>query len=320
MSDHQHAGTAHAASDGSRALTISLLIVIVMMVIEVVGGVMSNSLALIGDAGHMLVDGFALGLSLFAFRIAKRPATVTRTFGFHRVEIMAALTNGVILVVVTIYILYEAYQRFLDPPEVRSGLMLIVAVAGLVANLIGIWLLRRSSHANLNIRGAFLHIVGDTISSVGVIIGGIIISITGWGIVDPIIAVIISLIIVSGAYRLIRESSDILLEAVPKHVDVDKLVETIKNVPGVVEMHDVHIWTITSGILAMSSHLIVQDTMLSRTQEIISNVNHELAEHFGITHTTLQLECEKCETCSEGLVCQMSRPVTTPSHEGAHGH
>ncbi len=320
MTNHDPVVTQHSPSESTRGLVISLIIVVVMMVVEIVGGLLSNSLALLGDAGHMLVDALAIGISLFALSLARRPATVTRTYGYHRAEIIAALANGIILVVITIVIVYEAYQRFLKPPEVRSGLMLIVAVIGLIANILGIFILRRSSHANLNVRGAFLHIVGDTISSVGVIVGGIIISFTGWGIVDPIIAVLIAVIIVSGAYNLIRESTDILRESVPRKVNVDKVVETIKAIPGVVEMHDVHVWTITSGILALSSHILVEDVMLSRTHEIIENINHELSEKFGITHTTLQLECEKCGSCSEGLVCQMSRPVATPEHEHGHEH
>jgi cobalt-zinc-cadmium efflux system protein len=277
------------------------------MVAEVIGGILSNSLALLGDAGHMLVDALALGMSLFAIRIARRPATATKTYGYYRVEIMAALANGIALALVAAYIFYEAYHRFLDPPTVQTTLMLVVATIGLIANLIGIQLLRGVSHGSLNIKAAFWHILGDTLSSVGVIIAGIIISITGWGVVDPIIAVFIGIIILWGAVRLVRESVDILLEAAPKHIQMDRVIEMIKNIPGVEDVHDIHIWTITSGIHALSAHLLIEDQTVSRSAEIAETVNNDLAKHFNITHTTLQLECEKSESCPSGFICNMHR-------------
>jgi cobalt-zinc-cadmium efflux system protein len=304
---HQHNGTNHGNNSRSR-LKIVLGIVIGIMLAEVVGGILSNSLALIGDAGHMLVDALALGLSLFAITMAARPATNSKTYGYHRVEIMAALANGVTLVLVAAYIFYEAYQRFLEPPEVRAPLMLAIAAIGLVANLSGVLLLRDVGHGSLNIKGAFWHILGDTISSVGVIIGGIIIAITGWGIVDPIIAVVIGCIILWGAVRLVRESVDILLEAVPSHVSIDEVVKLLKTVPGVDEVHDVHVWTLTSDIHALSAHLIIQDQSVSGSAEIVNKVNSDLRRQFNITHTTLQLECERCASCPSGMVCNITRP------------
>ena len=226
--DNQYSKARHLTSESSRPLKITLGIVLVVMGAEVVGGILSNSLALLGDAGHMFVDALALGLALFAITIAKRPATPTKTFGYHRLEIMAALVNGIILILVALYIFYEAYQRFLDPPPVQAPLMLLVATFGLTANLAGILLLRKASHGNLNIKAAFWHIFGDTISSVGVIIGGVIIAVAGWYIVDPIIAVFIGGIILWGAVRIVRESVDILLEAVPRHIQVDKVIKVIK--------------------------------------------------------------------------------------------
>ena len=301
--DNQHSEASHLTSMGR--LKIALIIVLVIMVVEVIGGILSNSLALLGDAGHMLVDALALGLSLFAMTMARRPATPTKTYGYHRVEIMAALANGTILVLVSLYIFYEAYQRFLEPPTVKVPLMLLVATIGLIANLAAILLLRRESRQSLNIKAAFWHIVGDTISSAGVIVGGIIISITGWGIVDPLIAVFIGCIILWGAGRLVSESVDILLEAVPRHIQVDKVVETIKKVTGVEDVHDIHIWTITSGIHALSAHLLIEDQTVSRSAEIVTTVNQDLAKIFNITHTTLQLECESCPT---GFICDIGRP------------
>lgn len=309
----------HRESESNRGLKIALGLTAVIMVAEAVGGFFSNSLALIGDAGHMLVDVLALTISLFALNLARRPATTSRTFGFHRAEILAALANGVILVLVAAFVFYESIQRLQNPPEVRSGLMLIVAAIGLVANVVSILLLRRDRHTNLNVRGAFLHIIGDTVSSVGVIVAGIIVATTGFKLADPIMAILIGIIILIGAVQLVMESANILLESVPKTIQMDKVIETIKTVPGVKGLHDIHIWTITSGIYALSSHIILEDQQLSRTHEIINAINQELAERFNITHTTLQTECELCETCAEGLVCELSRPdQNTENHDEEH--
>lgn len=304
--EHHHSEN-NGETESTRGLVINLVIVGVVMAVEVVGGLLANSLALLGDAGHMFTDALALGLSLFALSLARRPATTTRTYGFHRAEIMAAFINGAVLIVVTVFIFYEAYRRFLTPPEIKSGLMLIIAAIGLVANMVGIWFLRKTRYVSLNIRAAFLHILGDTISSVGVLVAGIVIALTGWTYVDPILAIVIGIIILYGAVQLLRESSDILLEAVPKSIDADKLIESIKAVEGVKDIHDLHIWTITSGIYALSTHLFIEDRMLSRTRDIVDSVNKELAERFNIRHTTLQTECDRCEQCSEGMVCQLSR-------------
>ncbi|MBI4187600.1 MAG: cation transporter [Chloroflexi bacterium] len=284
-----------------------LIIVLGIMVAEVIGGILSNSLALLSDAGHMLVDALALGLAMFAISIAKRPATLTRTFGYHRVEIMAALANGVTLVVLALGIFYEAYQRFLQPPTVKTPLMLVVAIIGLIANLAGMLLLRSGSHDQLNMKAAFWHITGDTISSVGVIAGAIIISVTGWNIADPIIAVLIGVIILIGATQIVRESGDILLEAVPKHLQIDDVVGKLMTIPGVQDVHDIHIWTITSQIHALSAHLLIEDQQVSKSAEIMAAVNEYLAKHYNITHTTLQLECEKCAVCPTGFICDIGQ-------------
>jgi cobalt-zinc-cadmium efflux system protein len=297
----------HQVTGGTRQLLITLLIVLVVMVAEIVGGLLSNSLALLGDAGHMLVDALALSISLIAIWIARRPADTTKTYGYHRVEIMAALTNGVILVLVAVFIFYRAYQRLLEPTEVDAALMMGIAAIGLMTNLAGILLLRGSRHTSINIKAAFWHILGDTISSFGVIVGGIIIAVTDWRIVDPIIAIVIGSIILWGAVRLVRESSDILLEAVPRHIQMDEVRRVMMDVTGVRDVHDMHIWTITSGIYALSAHVLIDDQTVSRSAEIIRAVERELARRFNITHTTLQLECEKCEGCSEGLVCSITR-------------
>lgn len=287
-----------------RRLKFILVVVLIIMVAEVLGGIFSGSLALLGDAGHMLVDALAIGLSLFAMTVARRPATSTKTFGYHRVEILAALANGTFLILVSAYIFYEAYQRFLDPPAIKTPLMLTIATIGLLANLGGVVLLNRSSRYNLNIKAAFWHIMGDTISSVGVIIAGIIIMLTGWYIADAIVAILIGVIIMWGAVRIMREAADILLETVPKHLEIAKVIDMIKDVSGVKEVHDIHIWTITSNIYALSAHLVIDDQMVSKSVEIVRAVRRELAQRLDISHTTLQLECESCPT---GLVCEIDR-------------
>ena len=285
-----------------KPLKITLVIVLVVMVAEVIGGILSNSLALIGDAGHMLTDALALGLSLFAFALARRPATSTRTYGYHRAEIMAALANGALLILVSAYIFYEAYQRFFESTVIETPLMLVTAGIGLAANLIGIFILRKSSHGSLNIKAAFWHIIGDTLSSVGVIIAGVIILLTDWYIVDPILAVIIGCVILWGAFRIVREAADILLESVPGHIRVVEVTDAIQKIAGVKDLHDVHIWTITSGIYALSAHLNIEDQMISESNVIVAGVHELLARDYNITHTTLQLECDSCPT---GLVCNL---------------
>jgi cobalt-zinc-cadmium efflux system protein len=304
MTDHVH-DHHPSASDNQRRLLIALAITGLMTVVELVGGLLSNSLALLGDAGHMFTDTLALGLSVVAVSLARRPASQTRTYGFHRAEVLAALANGTILVLICGFIFYEAYQRFVEPPEVRGGLMLGVAAVGFLANLVGILILRSASRDNLNVRGAFLHMWGDTISSVGVIVGGVVILATDWTMVDPIISIFIGLLILRGALRLVLESSDILLEAVPKHLDVIQISNALKEIEGIKDVHDVHLWTITSGIYALSCHLQIEDRMVSGSSRIVDAVNQVLSQKFGIGHSTLQLECGECENSP---VCRLSDP------------
>jgi cobalt-zinc-cadmium efflux system protein len=292
----------HFNRAAGRPLKITLFLVLVIMAAEIIGGILSNSLALLSDAGHMFTDALALGLSLFAMNLAKRPATSTRTFGYHRAEIMAALANGTVLVLVSALIFYEAAQRFSALPTVKTPLMMIIAGIGLAANLIGIGLLRSGSRKSINIRAAFWHVAGDTLASVGVIIAGAIIYFTGWYIADPILAVVIGAVILWGAVRIVRESVDILLESVPPHVRIEEVASAVKKVEGVADMHDIHIWTITSGIYALSAHLSIADQTVSQSCDIVTKVNAVLAADFNITHTTLQLECDSCPT---GLVCNL---------------
>jgi cobalt-zinc-cadmium efflux system protein len=302
MTDHSHSHHS-SANANQRRLLIALAITSLMALVELVGGLLSNSLALLGDAGHMFTDTVALGLSVVALSLAKRPASQTRTYGFHRAEVLAALANGTILVLICGFLFYETYQRFVDPPEVRGGLMLVVAAIGFVANLAGILILRSASRDNLNVKGAFLHMWGDTISSVGVIAAGVIILATGWTMVDPIISIFIGLLILRGAISLVLESNSILLEAVPKHLDVTQIASALKEIEGVRNVHDMHLWTITSGMYALSCHLLIEDRMVSASSRIVEEVNQALSQKFGIGHSTLQLECEECENSP---VCHLS--------------
>jgi cobalt-zinc-cadmium efflux system protein len=272
------------------------------MVAEFIGGLVSNSLALLSDAGHMLTDALAIGLSLFAMNLARRPATPKKTFGYHRAEILAAFANGAILILLSAYIFYEAAQRFTEAPEVKSPLMLAVAIIGLAANLVGMLLLRQGSKQSINVRAAFWHIIGDTLSSVGVVIAAIIIYFTGWTIADPILAVVIGIVILWGAVRIVRESVDILLESVPKHIKLEEVTEAVKKINGVEGLHEVHIWTLTSGLYALSAHLKIADQTVNESSELLAKVNEALAHDFNISHTTLQIECDSCPT---GLICNL---------------
>jgi cobalt-zinc-cadmium efflux system protein len=313
MRAHNRSTDNHQETTSSyRRLKITLVIVLVIMAAEIIGGIFSNSLALLSDAGHMLVDALALGLSLFAMRVARRPPTATKTFGYHRVEILAALANGTILVLLSAFIFYGAYQRFLEPPAVKTPLMLTIAIVGLFANVGGVLLLNRASRRSLNIRAAYWHIIGDTIASVGVITAGIIISLTGYYVADAIASVVIAMIILWGAVRIVGESADVLLEAVPKHIETSEVIDFIRNIPGVNEVHDIHIWTITSNIYALSAHLVIDDQMVSKSLNVVNMVRQELARRYNISHTTLQLECESCPT---GVVCELDRHDTSTTGE-----
>ncbi|HXN41667.1 MAG TPA: cation diffusion facilitator family transporter [Myxococcaceae bacterium] len=273
-----------------RRLWTALVLTAAIAVAEVVGGFMTNSLALISDAGHMLTDVSALGLSLVALWFAGKPANVKKTYGYYRLEILSALVNGMFLLAITAVILFESYQRFRNPEPIKLGPMIVVAAIGLLANLVALKVLHRRE--SLNVRGAFLHVFGDALSSVGVLAGAAVMWWTGWFQIDPIISAAISVVIVIGAYRLVRDAIDVLLEAVPAHVDLDEVRQLMAQIPGVTAVHDLHVWTISSGIYALSAHLVVLDPMVCNNDVILSSVKHELFDQFGIDHTTIQIESE----------------------------
>ncbi|MDP1859132.1 MAG: cation diffusion facilitator family transporter [Gemmatimonadaceae bacterium] len=259
--------------------------------VEVVGGLLTNSLALLADAAHMLTDVGGLGLALFAARMSTKPLTPAKTYGYYRVEILAALTNAVVLFLVSFYILYEAYGRFREPPEVSSLPMLAVAAVGLVVNLIGIWLLRRTAQESLNMQGAFLEVVSDLLSSVGVLVAGGIMWATGWFYADPIFSVVIGLFILPRTWKLMTQAVNILLEATPAHINLAAVERAMLGVDGVASVHDLHVWTITSGIDALSAHVVVADGMPAPVATtVVDRLAVVLRDEFKLDHSTIQVE------------------------------
>ena len=290
---HSHAGHHfhdhdHLRAAGRRRLKLVLGLTATFMAAEVIGGLLANSLALLADAAHMLADVAAVGLSLFALWFAQRPATPEKTYGYLRLEILAALVNGAALIVIALGIFYGAYQRLRSPEPVEGGLMLAVAAVGLGVNIAAALLLHRSAGENLNVRGAYLHVLGDLLGSVGAILAAVIILATGWVAVDPLISVLIGLLILISSWKLVRESVDVLLEAVPSHIDLNEVRRAIHDIPGVDEVHDLHVWTVTSGFFAMSGHAVVRDP--TQYQRVLAEIHDRMHDQFGIRHVTVQLE------------------------------
>lgn len=273
-------------------LVIVLVLTTVYLVAEVVGGLLTHSLALLADAGHMLTDVAGLGLALMAIQFAERPATPERTYGFYRVEILAALTNAVVLIGISIYILYEAYQRFRNPPEVQSGAMLAVAAVGLVVNIVGIRLLSAASEESLNMKGAYFEVLSDMLTSIGVLVAAFIMLTTGWYYADPIISAGIGLFILPRTWMLLKDAVGVLLEGTPSDVNLTTLRESIATVPGVASVHDLHVWCLTSGVNAMSVHAVLADHALH--DQVLAAVQQRVTLDFKIAHATVQVECNGC--------------------------
>jgi cobalt-zinc-cadmium efflux system protein len=294
-----------------------LALTALFMVVEAVGGWISGSLALLADAGHMLTDVGALTLSLLTAWIGQRPRDESKTYGYLRWEILAALVNGVALFAIAAWVVVEAIQRIQDPQPVRTGLFLAIASAGLVVNLISLAMLHSVRDGNLNVRGAYLHVLGDALGSVGAVLAAGIIALTGWTLADPIVSILLSLLILVGALRLLRDSTDILLESVPRHVSMAEVQRRMLGVPGVAAVHDLHVWTVTSGMVAMSGHAVVPD--LGAHPGVLDGIRAEMSG-LGISHVTIQLEVDHgCEGCDDPRV-----PVTAQAlgHAGHahHGH
>jgi cobalt-zinc-cadmium efflux system protein len=270
-----------------RSLRLALVLTAVLLVVEVVGGLLSNSIALLADAGHMLTDVAALGLALFVAWFSRQPVTPQKTFGYLRWEILAAFVNGATLLLISAWILWTAVLRFRAPEQVESGLMLAVAAAGLVVNVIAARLLHASSTDSLNARGAYLHVLGDLLASVGTIAAAVIIRYTGWLAADPIASILTTALIMSGAWRLVRESVDILLESTPAHIPMPAVRSQLEAIPGIESVHDLHVWAVTPAVVAMSAHCIVREP--GQHQHVLEHI-HDAMRLFGIEHVTIQLE------------------------------
>lgn len=296
---HSH-GHHHHHNGNKRALFWSFIIIATFMVVEVIGGFLTNSLALLSDAGHMLSDAVALGLSFFAIKLGEKKATENKTYGYKRFEIIAAALNGITLIVISLYILVEAYHRFVDPPEVQSLGMLSIALLGLLVNIIAAFILMKGdTKDNLNVRSAFLHVLGDMLGSVGAITAALLIYYFGWGIADPIASIVVAILIIISGVRVTKDSYHILMEGAPLQIDSVKVKEVLLQIPNVGNIHDLHIWSITSGVPMLSCHISITEGYVH--DDVLHQAQKVLHDKFGIDHSTIQVE-------SEMLGC--------PSHHG----
>jgi cobalt-zinc-cadmium efflux system protein len=300
LADHIH----HTALPVASKLKFGIMLTGFILVVEVAGGLLSNSLALLSDAGHVLADIFALSLSWYGVRQAERPASSRMTFGYHRVGVVIAVVNVITIFALALIIFYEAYRRLQQPPVVNSRLMLPVAILGLVVNLFVAFWLRREKLGNLNVRSAFWHALGDALASVGVIIGGALMLFSGWFWVDPIISVLIGIIIIFAAWSILKEGLRVLLEATPRRVNIAEMLSALNRIPGVKDVHDIHVWSISPELHAMSCHVLIDDLRLSQTAGIRQKIEDLLQQKFDIKHTALQMECQQCS--ANDVFCKLT--------------
>lgn len=283
-----HGQVKSAAGRNKKNLTIVFGLTLFYLIVEVIGGIWTGSLALLADAGHMLTDVAGVGLALVAIWFAEKPASPERTYGYYRVEILAALTNAIVLILISLYILYEAYERFKNPPEVQSAAMLGVAAIGLVINIFGMYILRAGSKESLNMKGAYFEVLSDMLTSIGVIIAGIIMLTTGWYYADPIISAGIGLFILPRTWALLKDAVGVLIEGTPADVDLPKLRESLEKIEGVTGIHDLHVWSLTSGINAMSVHAVLAEG--AEHDDVLARVHEHCITEFKISHVTVQTE------------------------------
>jgi cobalt-zinc-cadmium efflux system protein len=312
---HDH-GHDHTHGANKKALTISFVIITAYMTVEAAGGLLTNSLALLADAGHMLSDSISMGVAVLAFTVGEKVANYSKTYGYKRFEILAAVFNGVTLVGVALYIFYEAYHRFADPPEVASAGMLVIAAIGLGVNVLVAWLLMRNgdTQENLNVRAAFLHVLGDLLGSVGAVAAALLILFFGWSWADPLASVIVAVLILISGWRVTKDAVHILMEGTPKNMNLDDIIKTVEEVPGIVSIHDLHVWCITSGQNALSCHAVVDgDLSVQASQKILRNIEHEL-EHQGIGHVTIQME-NNGHPHEDAVLCQNNGEASAGGHE-----
>ena len=285
--------TVSAGSRHKKSLLIVLCLSGTYLIAEVIGGIITNSLALLADAAHMLTDVVGLLLAFIAIKIGERKADPSRTYGYYRTEILAAVVNAVVLLGISIYVLFEAYQRFQNPPEVQSKSMLIVAGIGLIVNIVGMMILRKDSEGSLNMKGAYFEVLSDMLTSVGVMIAGVIMLTTGWYYADPLISAAIGLLIFPRTWRLLKEAVNVLLEGTPKDVDIHELRTSLEKTPGVKNVHDLHIWSLTSSVNAMSAHVVKEDGYSQN--QLLKTLTDTTVNNFKISHTTFQIEEEGYE-------------------------
>ncbi len=299
------------SSNTSKRLVLALTITAAFVAIEATAGYFANSLALLTDAAHNVTDVVALGLSLYALRLTARPAHQGKTFGYHRAGILAALVNSTTLVIIALGIFYEAYQRLLSPPRVEANILIAVSALALVVNAGTAWMIRRGSENDLNLRGAFIHLMGDALATLGALIAGIGIALTGMQVLDPLASLLIGLLILWNGWAIVRETVSILLESTPREIDIGAMVSDLMRVKGVQGVHDLHVWSISSDLRAMSAHVLTEEISMHHGVQIQREINAVLADKYHISHSTLQLECEGCEP--EVLFCEMGvngRPKT----------
>jgi cobalt-zinc-cadmium efflux system protein len=300
---HTHSHLRDAAQQATSRLSWSLFLTLAFVGIEAAAGYFANSLALLTDAAHNLTDVIALGLSWFAIRLTAQPANAQKTYGYHRAGILVALLNSTTLVVISIGIFYEAYKRFVSPPEVQSGILIGVGLIAVVVNLVTALLVHRGSESDLNLRSAFVHLMGDVISTIGAVIAGVIIYFTNANWLDPLVSVLIGFLILYNAWGILRDAIDILLEATPRDVDIKKLVNEINGVDGVLGVHDLHVWSLTQNLRTMSAHILTADISVSDGSRIQGAINELVYHRYNIAHATLQLECVDCDP--DSLYCRM---------------
>lgn len=290
--DHHHHGHSHTHGANKRTLLLAFFIISAFMIIEVIGGLFTNSLALLSDAGHMLSDAISLGIGVLAFKFGEKVADYSKTYGYKRFEILAAVFNGVTLIIIAIFICYEAIQRFANPPEIASNGMLAIAILGLLINIVVAYILMKGADTkdNLNLRAAFLHVIGDMLGSVGAIIAALAIMFLGWGWADPVASIIVAIIILMSGLGVTKDAIHVLMEGTPNNVNIDEVVALFKNTPGILDIHDLHVWSITSDQNALSCHAVVEENLtLKDSQKLLRTIEHQLA-HLGIGHMTVQIE------------------------------
>ena len=311
-------GHDHTHGANKKVLLISLFFITTYMIVEVIGGYLTNSLALLADAGHMLSDAISLAIALIAFKLGEKVASKSKTFGYKRFEILAAVLNGVTLIIIALFIFYEVIERFANPPEVATTGMLIISIIGLAINILVAWIMMRGAdvEGNLNMRGAYLHVLSDMLGSVGAIVAALLIMFFGWGWADPLASVIVAFLVLRSGYYVTKAAIHVLMEGTPQNVNVNDVIQTIEKVKGIQSIHDLHIWTITSGLNALSCHVVVDaELTIAESERMLRKIEHDL-EHKGIMHITIQLETA-AHKHDNSILCKIKNE---PTHHHHHGH